>query len=291
VTTVRNAPVVGIAVAGNIVAATLDEGPVECRHVELWNAASNKATHLGKKLPCDASGLLRGPAILGNRVVWASSIGGNLQDWTVWTASTTSPTPKALAKVNGIPTGDPDPVVIGSTAAGVIAYAVGSAVTALRANGSTAWKQTAPAKVTLLASGEAYGKGSEVTLVSLADGKAVSVDGSGKMTPAGTTDGITVLCIIPGGSLIAQKPGMLVVPGSPPKTIPIAANARLVGCLPDIAIYRVGAKISGLRVSTGKAATLLTGTKVVAVSPKGIAWATKNTLHWRPLAAALKPLG
>ena len=219
VTTVRNAPVVALAVSGSIVAATLDEGPVECRHVELWNAASNRATHLGKRLRCDASGLLRGPVILGNRAVWASSIGGNLQDWTVWTASTTSPTPKALAKVNGIPTGDPDPVVIGSTAAGVIAYAVGSAVTALRANGSTAWKQTAPAAVTLLASGEAYGKGSEVTLVS------------------------------------------------------------------------TGAKVSGLRVSTGKTATLLTGTKVVAVSPQGIAWATKNTLHWRPLAAALKPLG
>jgi hypothetical protein len=48
---------------------------------------------------------------------------------------------------------------------------------------------------------------------------------------------------------------------------------------------------SGLRISTGKTATLLAGTKVVAISAKGLVWATKNTLHWWPLTTALRPLG
>jgi hypothetical protein len=91
------------------------------------------------------------------------------------------------------------------------------------------------------------------------------VDASGKAMAKGTPDGITVTCM--------------------------PASARLVGCVPDVAIYRVGAKVSGLRISTGKTAQLLTGTKVVAISPKGLAWATGSTLHWRPLASALEPLG
>jgi hypothetical protein len=94
-----------------------------------------------------------------------------------------------------------------------------------------------------------------------------------------------------GGGLMGQKASVLSVVGQPVKTFPLPANARLVGCVQDVAIYRVGAKVSGLRLSTGKTAQLLTGTKVVAISPQGLAWATGSTLHWRPLASALKPLG
>ena len=290
VSTVRDAPILGISVAGSMVAATLDQGAAECRHAELWNAAASKATHLGKKVACDSPGGIRGPAIVGNRAVWATNVGGNLRDWTVWTATTTSPTPKALAKVSGVDASDPDPVVIGTAGDGLVAYAVGTAVTAIRANGSTAWEWTAPATVTLVGSGDADPQGNDLTHVGTADGKAVGIDASGKVLYVGTTDGVNSLCLHK-NVVMAMKGGSLLLPGSPPKLTPLPANARLIGCYPDIAIYRVGTKVSGLRLSTGKTALLLTGTKVVAVSPKGLAWATGSTLHWRPLASALKPLG
>lgn len=290
VTTMRDGPIVAVAVAGSVVSAAVEEGAVECRHAEIWNAAANKATHLGKKAPCDAPGGIRGPAIVGNRAVWATNVGGNLRDWTVWTATTTSPAPKALAKVNGVDASDPDPVVIGTAGDGLVAYAVGTAVTAIRANGSTAWKWTAPTTVTLVGSGDADPQGKDLTHVGTADGKAAGIDASGKVLYVGTSDGVNSLCLHK-KVVMAMKGGSLLLPGSPPNLTPLPANARLVGCYPDIAIYRVGTKVSGLRVSTGKTAVLLTGTKVVAVSAKGFAWATGRTLHWRPVARALKPLG
>jgi len=291
VTTVRDGTVLGIAAAGSLVSATLDQGAVECRHAELWNAATNKATHLGKKVACDSPGGVRGPSLVGKRALWATNVGGNLRDWTVWTATPTSPTPKVLAKVPSVDASDPDPVVIGKAGAGIVAYAVGTAVTALHADGSTAWKLTAPAVVTLLTSGDPYSQGSEITSIFTADGKALIVDGTGKVLTTGLSDGISVLCMPLGGGMMGQKANVLAIVGQPVKTIPVPANARLVGCVPDVAIYRVGAKVSGIRISTGKTAVLLTGTKVVAISPQGLAWATKGTLHWRPLASALKPLG
>jgi hypothetical protein len=291
VSTPRDAPILGIAVAGSMVAATLDQGAVECWHGELWNAATNKATHLGKKVACDAPGGIRGPAIVGRRAVWATNVGGNLRDWTVWTATSTSPTPKALAKVSSVDASDPDPVVIGKAGAGIVAYAVGASVTALRENGSTAWKLTAPATATLITSGDPYSQGVEVTSIFTAGGGAVVVDASGKVLTNGTSDGLTALCMPVGGGMMGQKATTLAVIGQPVKTFALPANARLVGCVPDVAIYRVGAKVSGLRISTGKTAQLLTGTKVVAISPKGLAWATGSTLHWRPIASALTPLG
>ncbi len=143
----RGASILGVAAAGTFVAATLDESTTDCFHAELWNTASNKVTRFGKKVICQAPGGIRGPSLVGNRLVWATNVGGNLRDWTVWTATTTSPVPKALATVLGVDSSAPDPVVIGRAGAGIIAYAVGTKVTALRANGSTAWKQIAPSPV------------------------------------------------------------------------------------------------------------------------------------------------
>ena len=111
------------------------------------------------------------------------------------------------------------------------------------------------------------------------------------MLTTGLQDGIGILCMPVGGGMMGQKALVLAVIAQPVKTFPLPPNARLVGCVPDVAIYRVGAKVSGLRISTGKTALLLTGTKLVAISPQGLAWATKSTIHWRPLAVALKPLG
>jgi hypothetical protein len=291
VSNVRDAKVVGLAVSGSVVATTLDQGAVECWHGELWNAAANKATHLGKKIACDAPGGIRGPSIVGKRAVWATNVGGNLRDWTVWTATPTSPTPKALAKILAVDASDPDPVVIGQAGVGIVAYAVGANVTALRPNGSTAWKVTAPATVTLIASGDPYSQGSEVTEIFTADGGSIVIDAAGKVLAKGSSDGVTVVCMPAGGGLMAQKATTLAVVGQPVKTFPLPANARLVGCVPDVAIFRVGAKVSGFRISTGKTAQLLGGAKLVAISPQGFAWATGSTLHWRPLASALKPLG
>ena len=214
-TTTRDAPILGVAASGAFVAATFDQGTTECFHAELWNTTSNKVTHLGKKIACEAPGGIRGPAVIGNRTVWATNVGGNLRDWIVWTATTTSPAPKALATVQGIGADDPDP-------------------------------------------GAASGATDECLMKSAAAGQAAGV----------IVDTST----------------------NPPTQYAVPKQAKLLGCSAGIIIYSAGATIKGIRLSTGKTATLLSGTKIAAISPKGLAWATGSTLHWRPAATAFAPL-
>lgn len=292
--TTRDAPILGVAASGTFVAATLDEGKTECFHAELWNAAKNKATHLGKKVACQAPGGIRGPSVVGNRALWATNVGGNLRDWTVWTATTTSPVPKALVAVQGIDASGPDPVVIGRPGAGIVTYAVGLWITALRANGSTAWTQTAPATVRVLASGDTPGE-TGITIALGTDGSALVIDASGNILTKGSGTTVTDECLQKAG-VVGQAPGFIVNTGTTPATMfPVPKQAELLDCAGGIVIYRVGSTIKGIRLASGKTATLLTGPKkgliVAAISPKGLAWASGSTLHWRPAATAFAPLG
>jgi hypothetical protein len=292
--TTRDAPILGVAVAGTFVAAALDQGKTECFHAELWNAVSNKVTHFGKKVTCQAPGGIRGPSVIANRAVWATNVGGNLRDWTVWTATTTAPVPKALATVQGADASGPDPVTIGRSGAGIVAYAVGTKITALRANGSTAWVQTAQAPVRLLATGDTPGKPG-VTLAISRDDSVIVVDAAGNIITKGTGAGVTDECLL-GEGVVGQTDGFIInTSTNPPTKFPVPKQAKLLDCAAGIVIYRVGSSIRGIRLATGKTAKLVTGPKkgliVAAISPKGLAWAIGPTLHWRPAATAFAPLG
>jgi hypothetical protein len=292
--TTGQAPIVGLAVAGTLVAAAFDRSPTECAHVELWNVTSNRHLRLGRKALCQAPGGIRGPALVGKRVVWATNVGGNLRDWTVWTATTTSPEPKALATILGVDASAPDPVVVGRAGAGIVAYAVGTKVTALRANGSAAWKQTAPSPIRVLASGDAPGAPG-VTAVIAADGTAAIVDASGTVVATGSSSGATDECVLKTG-IVGQAPGAIFDTHTSPATLfPVQKQAKFLDCAAGIVIYRLGSTIRGIRLATGTIAALVVGPKkdltVAAISPKGLAWAAGPTLHWRPAPAAFAPLG
>jgi hypothetical protein len=292
--TTRDAPILDLAASGTFVAAGLDQGKTECFHAELWNAASNKATHLGKKIACQSPGGIRGPSLIENRAVWATNVGGNLRDWTVWTATTTSPVPKALATVRGADASGPDPVTLGRSGAGIVTYSVGTKITALRANGSTAWIQTAQAPVRLLATGDTPGKPG-VTLAISTDDSVIIVDAVGNIITKGSGAGVTDECLL-GGGVVGQTTGFIInTSTNPPTKFPVPKQAKLLDCAAGIVIYRVGSTIKGIRLTTGKTATLVTGPKkgliVAAISPKGLAWAVGPTLHWRPAATAFAPLG
>jgi hypothetical protein len=232
--------------------------------------------------------------VIANRAVWATNVGGNLRDWTVWTATSTSPVPKPLGIVHGIDADAPDPVAIGRAGAGIVTYALGTKIVALRANGSTAWIQTAQAPVRLLATGDTPGKPG-VTLAISTDDTVIVVDAAGNIVTKGSAAGVTDECLV-GGRVIAQTAGFLVdTSTNPPTTFPVPKQAKLLDCASGIVIYRAGSTIRGIRLATGKTATLLTGPKkgaiVAAISPQGLAWAIGSTLHWRPAATAFAPLG
>ena len=288
-TTTRGTPIVGLAASGTFVAATFDESTTECSHAEIWNAAPNKVTRLGKKAICEAPGGIRGPALIGNRAVWATNVGGNLRDWTVWTATTTSPVPKALATVLGVDSSAPDPVVIGRAGGGnrrVRRRAEGHRSAGERQHGLEAdcAGTRPPARL---------GRHPRLRGCHRRDrrrrqrndrrrnrhrhrhGHVVRGDGrvpdEDRRRRSGTRSH-------------RQHEH------EPADEVPVPKQAKLLDCANGIVIYRVGSTIKGIRLGSGKTATLLTGTKVAAISPKGMAWGTGPVLHWRPAATAFAPL-
>ncbi len=119
---------------------------------------------------------------------------------------------------------------------------------------------------------------------------ATNIDATGNVIVKATSSSATDECLLK-TSAIGIVPGLIVNTGTNPVTkYVVPKQAKLLDCAAGIVIYRVGSTINGIRIATGKTAVLLTGTKVAAISPKGLAWATGSVLHWRPAATAFAPL-
>ena len=102
--------------------------------------------------------------------------------------------------------------------------------------------------------------------------------------------GRTVVLMLKSGA-IGAVPGLIVNAGTNPSTKYVVPKAaRLLDCAGGIVIYRVRLDDQGHPPRNRQDRDALTGTKVAAISPKGLAWATGSILHWRPAAAAFAPL-
>src|SRR5262249_28787469 len=94
---VRPGPVTALALTHGAVAYAVGRTKAACDHVELWNTDTRGTWSFGRKRPCGDLPLFSGIGPIGvatRRAAWVSYAGGNLTDWQLWTATTTSKTPK-----------------------------------------------------------------------------------------------------------------------------------------------------------------------------------------------------
>src|SRR5581483_9950911 len=137
-------PVTALAVAADRVAyATAD-----CR-VHLWDLRARRVTTFRPGPACERTSTGTGVSaisVAGSRVLFLHYTGGNIREWSLWTATPSSPTPRQIAFATTDPEAAP-PIVLGSG----LAYAVGPTVTVLRPDGSRASRWSAPAVVSALA--------------------------------------------------------------------------------------------------------------------------------------------
>jgi hypothetical protein len=116
-------------------------------------------------------------SLAGTRVLWLHYTGGNIREWSLWTATPAS-RPRRLRFVARDVDAAP-PIVLGEGDASrlgeLLPYAVGPHVVVLRANGARRFAWHAPALVTALAA-----KAGEVA-VGLEDGRVVVLDGGGRV--------------------------------------------------------------------------------------------------------------
>jgi hypothetical protein len=150
---IARSPVTALAADGDETAFAAAPTKLDCDRVFVWQRTPTRLLQLGRKQACTApvSGPgIAGLAVTGGRALWVTVGGGKSRSWRLWTATTTKTTPRLLQSSLS-PADDEQPIRVGAGGGGLLPYAVDSTVTTLRANGSTAFTWTAPARVVALA--------------------------------------------------------------------------------------------------------------------------------------------
>ena len=150
------ARVLALELDGSFIAYAVGRSAQDCNRVFVWNLASRGVTKLGRKTNCEQTSTgnsIAAVSVAGKRVLWVHFAGGNIREWSLWTATTTKPSPLRLRFVSR-DVDAPAPIVIGqgdsSTRGDLLPYAVDRAVVALRVDGSRRFAWTAPARVIAL---------------------------------------------------------------------------------------------------------------------------------------------
>lgn len=154
------APVVAVASDGPYIAVAEGRSAHDCDRVSIWVTQQKRVVKLGRKTSCEQTSTGSGIArltVARDRALWLHYAGGNIREWSLWTATTTTRTPRRLAFATSEPDA-PSPIVIGggdadpeyAPSGDVLPYAVGRRVVVLTSGGAQLFSWDAPARVTAL---------------------------------------------------------------------------------------------------------------------------------------------
>jgi hypothetical protein len=259
-------PVVAVASDGAFVAVAEGRSARDCDRVSIWITSQQRVVKLGRKTSCETTSTGTGIAsvtIARNRALWLHYTGGNIREWSLWTASTTARAPRRLA----FATSEPDaagPIVIGGGdydrrqgygESDVLPYAIGRKVVVLTSTGARSYSWDAPSRVTALDSEPG------LLVVAVEDGRVfVLEDGIVVSTYPGTTAAASVGVMA--GGIAAQRGRSLEVSSSTlgAKTYPLRVGERAVfGSGWSAALVHRG-RIRVVRLGTGQAVADVAGT-------------------------------
>lgn len=222
-----------------------------CSQVVVWTRTTRSLTALGRPR-CEpssstGSGIL-GPSLAGTRALWVTYVGGNIREWSLWTASTRRRTPRRL----GFEAQDvelPSPFVLGegdATRSGdLLPYAVGDVLVVLRSSGARAFTRRASGRVAAVAS-----KGGEVAF---AVGRTVQVVDRERTIAAHSFPATVERVFITGNAVLAQYGRTIARRGAgESRTWTLPAGARLVDAEGNLAAYVVGGSVHVLRLDDRK---------------------------------------
>jgi hypothetical protein len=240
--------VTGLAADGGEAVFAAARTATDCDRTFVWERSTRQVVQLGKKQRCDPVSTGRGVsglAVSDGRALWVSYAGGNLREWRLWTATVTRTTPKSLQfvsrDVNAL-----QPIIVGLAGGGLLPYAVDSTVTALRANGTTAFTWTAPARVVALAARSGRiavaEEGSRVTVLD-AHGNVVSVDLYASE--------LSAVALIAKGLVVQRGLVLELRRGTEAHEFPIPAGAQLDDADGQSAVWSDGKLVHLMRLTDG----------------------------------------
>jgi hypothetical protein len=259
---VASQPITAVGLSG----ARIAYATADCR-VHLWDRAKKQVTHFAAGPACEKTSTgtaVAAVSVAGTRVVFLHYTGGNIREWSLWTATPSAPKPRRLAFATSEPDAAP-PLVLGPGHDGVVPWAHGTTVTVVRSNGSRARRWTAPSPVTALT--ESAGGVSVAT----ESGNVYGVDTSSTTTfPAAPT-----AIAATGGAFVVQYGRTLESRGARPRTFTLARTIRLVGATGGRAVVVGGGAVRTIDLTTGAGALVgratlaaVDGTTVVTANGK-----------------------
>jgi hypothetical protein len=286
-TQTRGGPITALSLTHASIAFAVGRTKTDCDHVELWNPDTHGTWRFGRKRPCGDLPLLFGIGPIGvasNRVVWVSFAGGNLTDWQLWTATTTSKTPRRLAFVERDTT-DAPAMVVGDGTPESVPYAVRTEITLLGENGAVVFRTHSSSEVRRITSG--IGPYGWRVAALLATGEVSVLDGGGSFVrtytfPAGA---VRWIGLAPAG-LVVQVQGARVEihRGASTRTVQLKPNAIVLDYAEGRILYRVAQTFWLRHVATGVDTQLLQGSRRQPITPAldthGLAWSQGATVNW-----------
>jgi hypothetical protein len=276
------APVQALAADGPRVAYAAGFSARDCNRVYVWDLRTRRTARLGRRTHCERTSTgnrISQLGLAGNRALWLHYVGGNRRLYSLWTATTARRLPTRIAS-REVDVDDPPPFVVGEGDGDLLPYAAGATVTALRANGSRAFRWRAPARVTAL------GAGGGRLAAATADGSVTVLDASGRIlqeltvASAGAVE-ITAAKVTAGG--VAVQHGRVVVHwrSSAARTFTVPAGARLQDALGSSAVLAGRAGVQRLDLRSGTVSTLGAGAWA-QLEPGRVVTASGRTVTARP---------
>lgn len=253
------APVGALELDGGRVVYATGRSARDCNRVFVWNLTTRGVTKLGRRTHCEQTSTgneIAAVSIAGTRILWLHYVGGNIRDWSLWTATTTKPAPVRLQLVSR-DADAPAPIVIGagddSRLGSLLPYAVDRVVVALRANGSRAFTWTAPARVVGLAARDGE-------LAVATEGGVVTVlDARGRVLRTERYGTEIDAVRITGDALVVQRGRTLELRGGRTAIYSLVGGVKLADADGDRAVLVGGGKVRMFNLDTGRGGIAASG--------------------------------
>ena len=256
------APVQALAFDAPTVAYASGRSGRDCDRVVLWSRTSGRTIRLGRTTSCERTSTGTGVAsvsIAGNRALWLHFTGGNIREWTLFTATTTARRPLPLLRV-ALDVDAAQPILLGegdlTRFGGFLPYAVGREVVVLRPNGSRAFTRIGDARVTAIAA-NAGG-----VAIATEDRRVVVFENE-VLEHEIELPAIASAIFVTGNGIAAQLPGEVVlVSGSVTYRRPLPAGARVRDAEGTRAVYLSRGRATAIDLVSGRTRDLGPATDV-----------------------------
>lgn len=254
------APVIALAADGTRIAYAVGFSAGDCSRVRLWNLDPLGVTRLGRGTSCTRTSTgttITSLALAGRRALWLHVTGGNIREWSLWTATGHLPAARRLRFARADADG-PAPIVLGSGDSSrlgdILPYAVGRDVTAIRVKGSRRFTWTAPARVVALAaSGGELAVADETGVVTL-------LDASGAVLRSERFSGAVDAVRVTGRALVVQRGRTLEVRSGTRRSIySLLAGAKLADADGSRAVLVRAGQVSTLDLDSGNGTVVARG--------------------------------